>query len=336
MQSAPLTSIPASALRDLVPALVAFAAVASLLGVACTDGDGRACRVGADCASGMCGPDGTCVEGPGTGPGSSGSSGNSDAGGPVGADGASLPPDDGGGLAVPGCVANKDGTITREEVPIQAGLRATFRVAEDVEVSTAGTDLGNGRRRWDLSVALPNDASVLVETLPLTGKWYAPKYSNATYATQLRKSSDLVGVFETAPGALKLRGVVSPDDGLYRTELTNDPPVSMLEFPLTTGKTWESKTTVSGIAQGVALIPTYTEDYSAQVDAEGELVTPLGKFDVLRVRVDLTRTWGFSVTTLRTYAFITECYGNVASIASKDNEKNVEFTRAAEVRRIAP
>lgn len=333
MRNASLASTPVSpAAIKVVPALVA---IASIVAVACTDGDGRACRVGADCASGMCGPDGTCVEGPGTAPTSSGSSGNPEDGGP-GPDGQVLPPDDGGGLAIPGCVANKDGTITREEVPIQAGLRATFRVAEDVEISTAGTDIGNGRRKWDLSAALPNDASVLVETLPLTGKWYAPKYQSATYATQLRKSSDLVGVFETAPGALKLRGVVSPDEGLYKTELTNDPPVSMLEFPLAAGKAWTSKTTVSGVAQGVALIPTYTEDYSAQVDAEGELVTPLGKFDVLRVRVDLTRTWGFSVTTLRTYAFITECYGNVASIASKDNEKNVEFTRAAEVRRIAP
>ena len=321
-----------SAAVKVVPALLALV---SLVGVACTDGEGRACRVGADCASGMCGPDGRCVEGPGTAPGSSGSSGDVDAG-DLDTDGQALPPDDGGSLAVPGCTPNKDGTIAREEVPIQAGLRATFRVAENVEISTAGTDIGNGRRRWDLSTALPNDASVLVETLPLTGKWYAPKFSNATYATQLRKSSNLVGVFETGPGALALRGVVSPVEGLYRTELTNDPPVSMLEFPLTVGKTWKSDTTVTGVAQGVPMGLGYKEVYTAQVDAEGELVTPLGKFDVLRVRVDLTRTVGISVTTVRTYAFITECYGNVASIASRDNESDVEFTRASEVRRIAP
>jgi len=316
----------------LVPALVVLA---SIVAVACSDGDGRACRVGADCASGMCGADGRCVEGPGVAPGPGGSSGGTDAGGgSSGGDGQPLPPDDGGNLAVPGCAPNKDGTITREEVPIQAGLRATFRIAEDVEVSTAGTDIGGGRRKWDLSAALPNDASVLVETLPLTGKWYAPKYSDATYATQLRKASDLIGVFETGPGALTLRGVVSPEEGFYKTELTNDPPVSMLEFPLSVAKTWKSDTTVTGFAQG--LYSTYTETYAAQVDAEGELITPLGTFDVQRVRIDLTRTVGFLVTTSRTYAFITECYGNVASIASKDNETDVEFTRAAEVRRISP
>jgi hypothetical protein len=290
---------------------------------------------GADCASGMCGSDGACVEGPAAASTSDTgrSDGVADAGGGT-LDPAPRTPDDGGGIAIPGCVPNKDGTITREEVPIQAGLRATFRVAEDVEVSTAGEPAANGRRKWDLSAALPNDASMLVETLPLAGKWYEPKYKNATYATQLRKSSDLVGVFETAPGALTLMGVVSPTEGLYKTELTNDPPVSMLEFPLTLDKKWHSDTTVSGWAQGV--LATYTESYEAHVDAAGELVTPLGTFDVLRVRIDLKRVVGLYTTTLRTFAFITECYGNIASIASKDDEKDVEFTRAAEVRRIAP
>jgi hypothetical protein len=285
----------------------------------------------------MCAPDGTCVEGPAAadprGPRGEGPEGVADAGG--GTDNAAPgTPDDGGGLALPGCVPNKDGTITRDEVPVRAGLRAHFRVAEDVEVSTAGEPAASGRRKWDLSRALPNDANVLVETLPLTGRWYEPKYEGATYTTQLRKSSDLVGVFKTAPGALTLMGVVSPTDGLYKTELTNDPPVSMLVFPLTLDKKWHSDTRVTGWAQGV--LTTYTEKYEAHVDAAGELVTPLGTFDVLRVRIDLTRVVGIYTTTSRTFAFITECYGNVASIASRDNEKDVEFTRAAEVRRIAP
>jgi hypothetical protein len=325
-----------SFLRNASPASLAIAglAIVSIISAACSSGEARACKVGADCISGMCGADGKCVEGPGVTPGDGGANlteaGDPDASGP-------LPPDDGGGLAVPGCAPNKDGTITREEVPIQAGLRATFRVAANVEISTAGTPLPNGRRKWDLSAALPNDASVIVETLPLAGKWYAGKYANATYATQLRKDSDLIGVFETAPGSLTLRGVVSPAEGVTKTELTYDPPVSMLQFPLTPSKTWNSDTTVSGYAQGI--IANYTEKYVATSDAIGELVTPLGTFEVQRVRIDLTRTFNtfppYS-TTLRTFAFITECYGNVASIASAENEKDVEFTHAVEVRRIAP
>lgn len=328
----PTRRLPCSPVHRLALFVASTAVV-----VACAEGERRACRVGADCASGMCAPDGMCVEGPAaadpTGPRGEGPEGIADAGG--GTDNAApSTPDDGGGLALPGCVPNKDGTITRDEVPVRAGLRAHFRVAEDVEVSTAGEPAASGRRKWDLSRALPNDANVLVETLPLTGRWYEPKYEGATYTTQLRKSSDLVGVFKTAPGALTLMGVVSPTDGLYKTELTNDPPVSMLVFPLTLDKKWHSDTRVTGWAQGV--LTTYTEKYEAHVDAAGELVTPLGTFDVLRVRIDLTRVVGIYTTTSRTFAFITECYGNVASIASRDNEKDVEFTRAAEVRRIAP
>lgn len=315
----------------LVPGLVAVASVATA--IACADDEARACRVGADCASGMCGSDGTCVP---AGVGSSGSSGSPD-GSVIGDATPPPPPDDGGSLVVPGCAPNKDGTILRDEVPIKAGLRANFRVAEEVEVSTAGTPLANDRRKWDLSAALPNDATILVETTALTDKWYAPKFQNATYTTPLRKSSNLIGVFETGPGALALRGVVSPsDDAFTKTELTNDPPVDVLQFPMTVGKKWTTNTSVTGIAQGVVLLGPYTEKYESEVDAAGELVTPLGSFEVMRVRITLTRTVGFVTTTYRSFAFVAECYGNVASIASKENETNAEFTFAAEVRRIAP
>jgi hypothetical protein len=91
---------------------------------------------------------------------------------------------------------------------------------------------------------------------------------------------------------------------------------------------------VSGTASGVAAF--YTEKYDQKVDARGELVTPFGSFDVLRVKVVLTRTVGAVITVTRTYAFVTECFGTVASITSNANELQEEFTTAAELRRITP
>lgn len=301
------------------------------LAVACSDSGARECRVGADCASGMCTADGNCAA-----PG--GSSGDP-AGGDSGPSTTDAADNDGGGSSsgdatVPGCTPNKDGVITRAEVPVQAGLRATFRVAVDVDVDTAGTPGPNGTRSWDFSGALANDANVIIETMALTNKWYAPKYSGATYASKLRTTSDLIGVFETAPATLALRGVVSPDDGLYRTELAYDPSVAVLSFPLKMDDTWTSNTNVSGVAQGYPAA--YTEKYESVVDAKGTLKTPLGTFDVLRVRVLLTRTIGLVTTKVRTFAFVTECYGTVATVASEDNETDIEFTRALEIRRIAP
>jgi hypothetical protein len=279
----------------------------------------------------MCTAEGTCAA-PGGSNGGTSSSGDS---GPSTTDA----PTDGGGSSsgdatVPGCSPNKDGVITRAEVPIQAGLKATFRVAEDVDVDTAGTPGANGARTWDFSGALANDANVIIETMALTNKWYAPKYSGATYASKLRTSSDLVGVFETAPATLALRGVVSPEDGVYRTELAYDPSVSVLSFPLKMDDTWTSDTSVSGVAEGYPV--SYTEKYESVVDAKGSLKTPLGTFDVLRVRVLLTRTVGFVTTKVRTFAFVTECYGTIATVTSGDNEGDEEFTHALEIKRIAP
>lgn len=320
-----MPSVPSASL------CASFAFVALALAVACGDSEARECRVGADCASGMCTAEGTCAAPPG-------SSGEVPGGGDSGSNATDAADSDGGAssgdASLPGCTPNKDGVITRAEVPIQAGLRATFRVAGDVDVDTAGTPGANGTRTWDFSGALANDANVIIETMALTDKWYAPKYSGATYASKLRSSSDLVGVFETAPATLALRGVVSPEDGLYRTELAYDPSVSVLSFPLKVDDTWTSDTNVSGVAEGYPV--TYTEKYESVVDAKGTLKTPLGTFDVLRVRVLLTRTIGFAVTKVRTFAFVTECYGTVATVASEDNEGDVEFTHALEIRRIAP
>ena len=50
----------------------------------------------------------------------------------------------------------------------------------------------------------------------------------------------------------------------------------------------------------------------------------------------LKRKVGIVTTTIRSYVFVTDCYGAVAAMTSKDNEPNVEFTTASEVRRIAP
>jgi hypothetical protein len=322
----PLDALAAAA-RGLGIALVTAIAVAS---PACGNDEDRACRVGADCASGQCGADGTCVPPNGASPDGGAPSGSS--GGDAGARDASS--DASSDAALPGCTPNKDGTIAREEIPIKAGLKATYRVAQDETVSTAGTPSAGGRRAWDFSSALPSDTTVILETQALSGKWYASDFPSGTYAAKLREGTDLVGVFETTPTTLAMQGVVSSTDGFTSTKLKNDPPVAVLSFPLKLSSKWTTDTTVSGTLNGIP--GAYTEKYVSEIDAEGTLKTPLGTFDVLRVKTTLTRTQGFLVTTVRTFAFVTECYGTVATVTSKDNEQEAEFTRALELRRIAP
>lgn len=331
-------------LRFLLPA----SAVASLVAFACTDnGDARACRVGSDCASGICGDNGECVGVDATKPaGDGGLEGNTITdGGPELVDATLID------AALPGCVPNNDGVITRAEVPLQAGLRATYKVATNPpEVSTtAGVPIDGGTRRlWDFAGSYGSDQSVIVETLPLAGKWYGPKFVGATYATRLTQSSDLLGVFEVAQGGITLRGVVSPTDGDKRTELTYTPPPSVLQFPLQMGATWKTDASISGVAP-VPGYPTLAsqsvdgnanETYEAKADAAGTLKTPFGSFEVIRVSTVLTRKlswlgWPVSTTTVRSYAWVTECFGTVANATSQDNETDAEF-RPAELRRLAP
>lgn len=312
------------------------AAIVIAIAGGCADGGMERCRVGADCASGVCRSDGRCAMPSGDG----GVDPGLDADGIVDA---SQPDDDGatpmdasagadGGARV--CSANGDGTITRAESPLRAGLHATFRVATDATISTAGTDRGDGTRAWDLSGALAGDTDVRRDLTPIGAAWYADEFPGAGWVARLSEREELLGVFEITDGALLLRGVVSPEDGLYRTRLTYDPAVAVLRFPLREGDTWTTESTVSGQALGV--VSFYTETYTSTVDASGELRTPFGAFDVLRVRTVLDRLVGALPTRIRSYAFVSECFGTVATIASRDNETQVEFTRAAEVSRLSP
>ena len=279
----------------------------------CGGGSGTPCSRDEECPSKFCRADGTC--------------------GPAEVDAAV---GDGGPDAPSGvCTPNHDGAITLGELPLIAGRMATFRVATNATFDTAGTATGTGMRHWDLGGALGNDADRPITLLAPTGTWWAATFPTATYAAPLSASSDLLGVFHVDVAAVTLLGVVSPQAGSLRTELTYDPPATILVLPLLAGGTWTTTSTVSGTAQGV--IVAYTEEYASLVDQVGTLQTPYGEFPVVRAATDLTRTSGFTtLLTKRTFAWVAECFGSVATVSSQDFESSAEFNDPAEVRRLAP
>ncbi|HSD91092.1 MAG TPA: hypothetical protein VLB44_26400, partial [Kofleriaceae bacterium] len=132
-----------------------------------------------------------------------------------------------------------------------------------------------------------------------------------------------------------LLAVVSPDGGTYRTQLDYDPPARILQVPFGAGATWSTTSTVSGYAQGAVVA--YTEKYESRADQVGTMKTPYGEFPVIRVATDLTRTSGFTtLLTKRTFAWLAECFGSIATVQSQDFESSSEFSDDAEVRRLAP
>lgn len=85
------------------------------------------------------------------------------------------------------------------------------------------------------------------------------------------------------------------------------------------------------------MITAYSESYTFVADSSGVIATPYGEIDVIRVRSELTRTSGFAtLDTRRTFAFVGECFGTVATVTSQSFESDSEFTDASEVRRLAP
>jgi hypothetical protein len=282
------------------------------------------CRVGADCASGTCLDDGRCL------PVTDGSSAGGGGEGKSSATGSGS----GGNIA---CTPNGDAVLERDEIVLGAGLSATFRVARDAKVDTKGTPLGDGRFAWDLAGTLVGDTDETITTATLEGAWYASAFPGASYAAPLTKDAwlgEVVGIFEARPDALLLRGVASVAGGPTATRVSHAPGATVLAFPLAVGAAWVSTSSVSGQALGLPTL--YSETYDANVDRAGTLATPFGTFEVVRVRTTLTRLVGALPTVTRSFAFVSACYGAVATLTSMPGETGEEFTLAAEVRRIAP
>jgi hypothetical protein len=236
--------------------------------------------------------------------------------------------------AASSCQLQRDDSISAGEYPIVVGNRARFRIATNATISSAGTTEPNNRRRWQFAGALSGDSDNEIELLTPQGAWWSSKFPTATYGAKLSSTSDLIGVFAASTSAISLLGVVSPTDGLTRTEIKYQSAIDVMRFPLINGETWSIQSSVSGLLNGV--ITAYSENYTFTADAQGTVETPYGAFPVLRLRTELTQTVGLLVTKRRTFGFIAECFGNVASMVSKDNPAAGELTSAAELRRLIP
>jgi hypothetical protein len=297
----------------LAPSLALLLCSMNVLG--CSGGSGTECTRDEDCDSNFCRADGTC--------------GEAQPDGGMGSD--SMPPD----MTSELCTPNHDDSVELAELPLRAGKMANFRIATDASFNTAGMSAGGGMRRWDLSGALANDADSEIVLASSSGAYWAADFPTATYAVPLAASSDLLGVFHVDATALTLLGVVSPTAGSLGTNVTYDPPATILKLPITPNAQWSSSSTVSGTLNGAFV--NYTENYEAIVDAVGTMKTPYGEFPVLRVATDMEQ---LQIVTpfggKRSFAWIAECFGSVANVTSQDFESSSEFDDPAEVRRLAP
>jgi hypothetical protein len=322
------------------------------------------CLSGADCASGECQANGTCVifagssggtsgvasgtaSGSGGSPGGTssaavGSTGGSGEGTSAGGSSAGSSTSAGNGGSSSGGILDAGpnlcaftGTVTSAQYPVGPGLAATYEVSEDAGFDSTGVPQADGGFLWDMSGQFGNDHAVLVQTEAPSSEWFGSNYPTASYAVTLSDTATDLGVFAVGTTAISLLGVASPSGGAGDTELTYNPAVAVLTFPFQLDSSWSTNSTVSGTLEGVP-DAIYTEDYTSQVDKTGTVIVPSGTpFPVLRVRTDLTRTVGLVVLTQTTYAFVTPCFGTVATLVSQFDELQTEFSNPSELERLA-
>jgi len=319
-----------------------------LLSVSACGSQTPACRINADCASGLCNPNGSCALHSG------GDSGAGDQGTPIDTDDGRSPGD-----ATVMCRPNNDQVISRDELVFPIGYPVKFRVASgDVPVQTAGV-VTDGTTVWDLSGTLPNDHDYMAENVALGGLWFGADFTGATFASRTSDvapydggPTDLMTIAEITDSAMLLRGVASPvetdPDGVPNTEITYDPPATAMALPLTLGASWTSDANATGHmayeSYGIWYrVPTMLDTYlgtihlDVKVDGIGRLVTPYGTFpSVMRVSTTATQSlMGVPMSIVRSKAFVTDCFDTVATVRSQANETNDEFASAAEVWRLA-
>lgn len=287
---------------------------AATVTTACSDNAATTCSVDDDCESKFCRADGTC--------------------GPTGVDAAPGADSPMGTDAPVGCAPNGDDSIAASEYPIRPGASARFRTAQDATIDSTGTALPNNKRRWDLTGSLAGDTDGELASIVPQGTWWASKFPTATYAARLSAKSDLVGVFAASATGVNLLGIVSPTNGPSRTEIKYVPEVVVLQFPLLAGRQWTTTTQASGVISGITSF--YSETYATLVDASGTVATPYGEFPALRTKTEFSQTVGVLTTKRRTFGFVAECFGSVATMVSKDNPAAGELTSVAELRRLIP
>jgi len=330
--------------RSTVMALVALLAL-----VGCTNSGGtRLCNVDADCASGRCNPDGTCHPVVPAQDASTGGSHPHQGGGDAGTGGGGGSPSTGGGAS---CLPNHDGTISAGELPFGPDYAAMFRISEQVSPFDSAPDCSSGTCTWDLVAVGGVTRDELSTTEPIDGEWYAQTegFEDATYVSRMAEyrlgmwgitvcEQTQYGVFQVTPNALLLLGLVSEyeADG---TLLIYDPPVVLMEYPLTVGATWTVNTTATGPLCNSVFDYAISQTYSNTVDQIGTLKTPYGDFDdVLRINSLVERHVGVGVTptVARTHTYVAECFTTVALVLSPELVDEPDFDEAAEVRRLAP
>lgn len=248
---------------------------------------------------------------------------------------------DAGGPSVGSCVPNLDGRIDAHELQAAIGIPAGFRVSAKGaarKVDIAGGIDSQGHRTWDWSASAASDQQAAFTAVLPAKRWYAQQFATGQFAVAMDAGGAVEAVYRQDQEALWLLGIASTDPAPAsgKTLLVYTQPVALYRFPLQAGGQW---TSVGKIQGGVLYGLPYagTDTYVTQVDGAGVLELPdltLTQAHRVRTAVTVVPIVG-KATSRKQVSFLFECLGEVARATSQPDEKEADFTTAAEVRRLA-
>ncbi len=238
------------------------------------------------------------------------------------------------------CLPNLDGRIDANDVQPAIGVPVSYLVSPEGterEIDVAGDDAGDGRRLWDWSTDLADDASFTVVPAEIAGKWYASAFPGDAFVTPFDAGGRVESIGRHDDEGLWLLGLASseesPPEG--KTLLVYGEPVLVLRFPITPGTSFVSAGTIAnGTLRGLPYAGTDT--YEVAADAIGEIDLPQIAFTEahrVRTRVTVEPAVG-AATSRRQVSYYFECFAEVARATSLPDEPDDDFTTAAEVRRL--
>lgn len=242
-------------------------------------------------------------------------------------------------LPVLECVPNLDDQIDRKELRPAIGVPVRYVVSPPDTtrpVDLTGVEV-EGDLSWDLAVDYADDQALTVTPSSLEGKWYQGSFADGAFVTAFDRSGELESIGLVRDDSLVLLGIASREESpaAGTTLLVYDPPIVVLQFPVTVGQEFVSSgEIVDGLLYGLPYAGRDT--YEVSVDAVGEIdLLQLTFEQVHRVRTKVTvePAVGQSVVRYQT-SFFAECFAEVARATSRDGETDPDFTEAAELRRL--
>ena len=237
------------------------------------------------------------------------------------------------------CLPNLDGKVSNEELAAALDISVSYLIGKNRAVDLVGVTDGSGKRVWDFSKDYADDAKIEIAATSLVGRWYQASFPDGQWVAPADAAESTEGVYSADDQAIYLHGLASKEENpaapLGKTLIAYKQKVAVYRFPLELGASWISVGEVeNAMANGLPYTGTHT--YEVKDDGTGELQLHDFTFtQAHRIRTTLTITGPIGADVVkRQTGFVSECFGEVLRATAAVDEPNVDFTQAAELRRV--